>query len=154
MESQRMKLNPWKVDPADEKTYWKNMSLELEVSTHREDKEDAQILLLKRIINRYNEEIVGNFKPKTFKFFRIFLTSFFKRIFNRYFGKYQWRWGGKSKLQQNIKIVGDIDLIRTLFQKGTVVVLPNPLFKSGFNYGWLCHRCKRWSSFIFLWCRT
>ncbi|MBK7805865.1 MAG: 1-acyl-sn-glycerol-3-phosphate acyltransferase [Saprospiraceae bacterium] len=124
MENQRIKLTPWKVDPPDEKAYWKSISNELEGAATREDKIEVEQELLKRIINRYNEEIVGHFMPKTFLFSRIFLTSFFKRIFNRYFASGQWRWGNKKTLQQKIKVKGNVELIRTLFEKGTVVILP------------------------------
>jgi len=79
--------------------------------------------LIKRIINRYNEEIVGHFMPKTFLFSRIFLTSFFKRLFGSYFNG-QWRWGSKKAIQQRIKVQGNVALMRSLFQQGTVVVLP------------------------------
>jgi len=124
MENQRIKLTPWKVDPPDEKAYWKLISNELDGAAFREDKDEVELGLLKKIINRYNEEIVGHFMPKTFLFSRIFLTSFFKRIFNSYFSKGQWRWGNKKVLQEKIKIKGNVELIRTLFDKGTVVILP------------------------------
>ncbi len=123
LENQRIKTNPWKVDPADDKIYWKNMGIDIENSVSREDKVEVEDQLLKRIINRYNEEIVGHFMPKTFMFSRIFLTSFFKRLFGSYF-KGQWRWGGKKALQQRIKVQGNVTLMRSLFEQGTVVVLP------------------------------
>ena len=124
MENQRIKLSPWKVDPQDEKDYWKSIAADLENTTIREDRQDAEIELIKRIINRYDEEIVGNFSPRTFKFSRIFLTSFFKRIFSSYFAKGQWRWGSKKSLQNRIILKGNVDLIRGLFEKGTVVFMP------------------------------
>ncbi len=124
MENQRIKLTPWKVDPPDEKDYWKSIAADLENTTIREDKQDAEIELLKRIINRYDEEIVGNFSPNTFKFSRIFLTSFFKRIFSSYFPKGQWRWGSKKSLQERIILKGNVEHIRDLFNKGTVIFMP------------------------------
>lgn len=124
LENQRIKLNPWKVDPPDEKAYWKTIANDLEASLMREDKDDVQVGILKKIINRYNEEIVGHFSPKIFRFSRIFLTSLFKRIFCKYFDTGKWRWGKKSDLQQRIKVVGDVEKIRNLHSKGTVVILP------------------------------
>ena len=51
LENQRIKLNPWKVDPPDEKLYWKNISAELEVSVHSEEREERELNLLKKIIH-------------------------------------------------------------------------------------------------------
>ena len=124
MENQRIRTNPWKVDPADEKKYWESIATELEGSAGREDKEEVELALLKKVINRYNEEIVGHFSPSTFAFSRVFLTSFFKRLFTRYFEKGRWRWGNKEALKQKIKVRGNLPLIRDLFEKGTVVILP------------------------------
>jgi len=124
MENQRIKLTPWKIDPPDEKEYWKSIAADLEAAAGREDREEAEQAILRRIINRYSEEIVGNFIPRAFMFSRIFLTSFFKRIFSSYFADGSWRWGSKKALQERIRIKGDLDRIRTLFQKGTVVILP------------------------------
>lgn len=124
MENQRIKLTPWKIDPPDEKEYWKSIAADLETAAGREDREEAEQAILRRIINRYSEEIVGNFIPRAFMFSRIFLTLFFKRIFSSYFADGSWRWGSKKALQERIRIKGDLDRIRTLFQKGTVVILP------------------------------
>ncbi len=124
LENQRMKSTPWKVDPPDEKSYWRKVASELENAAAREDKEEAEEALLAKIVNRYNEEIVGHFRPRTFVFSRFVLTLFFSRLFNKYFGKGYWRWGGRRVLQQNIKLRGNIELVRTLFEKGTVVILP------------------------------
>lgn len=124
MENQRIKLNPWKVDPQDEKAYWQSISKELEGSLKRENSPELQEALLKRIINRYSEEIVAHFSPGIFKFSRWFLTVFFKRLLSRYFAKGQWRWGAKAALQQRIKIVGEVEKVRTLFDIGNVVILP------------------------------
>ncbi len=124
LENQRIKLNPWKVDPQDEKAYWQSISKELEASQSSENKQELQTTLLKRIINRYSEEIVAHFSPGVYKFARVFLTSFFKRLFGRYFAKGSWRFGSKEDLQQRIKVVGNIDKIRSLYEKGNVVILP------------------------------
>lgn len=124
LENQRIKFTPWKVDPADDKEYWKNIAASLESAALSQDKAEMELTLLKKIVNRYNEEIVGNFSPKTFLFSRIFLTSFFKRIFQKYFAKHQWRWGNKADLQLKIIVKGNVPLIRSLFEKGSVVFLP------------------------------
>lgn len=124
LEKQRIKLSPWKVDPPDDKEYWNSISQELEVSQNLEEKHEIQLGLLKRIINRYNNEIVPHFKPNTFKFGRLFLTSFFSRIFNKYFDKGLIRWGSKKDLSKKIILKGPVDKIRDLYHKGTLVMVP------------------------------
>jgi len=124
LEKQRVKLSPWKVDPPDDKEYWNKITKDLEVSQSLEDKYEIQLNLLKKIVNRYNNEIVPKFKPGTFKFGRFFLTTFFSRIFNRYFEKGMFRWGNKSDLSKKIILKGPVEKIRELYKKGTLVMVP------------------------------
>ncbi len=121
LEKIRSKNVPWKVDPPDEASYWVNLEKEFQACTTREQK----IEILRRIINRYSEEITGSFNPKTFKFARRFLTSFFKRLLNTAAGRKHRRiWGNRYQLQDRIKVTGYVDQFRSLFSKGTVVVVP------------------------------
>ncbi|MEM9548313.1 MAG: 1-acyl-sn-glycerol-3-phosphate acyltransferase [Bacteroidota bacterium] len=125
LEKLRVKNNPWKVDPADDKSYWKELEKEIETAKNFEDKAERLDKIVDRIINRYNEEIVGNFKLKTFKFSRNFLHSFFKRLLNPATFKGQKRiWGNRDQVKQKIKLHGYVDEMRSLFQKGTVVIVP------------------------------
>ncbi|MDF1696235.1 MAG: 1-acyl-sn-glycerol-3-phosphate acyltransferase [Saprospiraceae bacterium] len=125
LEKLRVKNNPWKVDPVDDKRYWKELEKEIEVAKTFEDREDQLHLIVDRIINRYNEEIVGYFKLKTFKFSRNFLSSFFKRLLNPATFKGQKRmWGNRDQVTQKIKLHGYVDELRSIFQKGTVVIVP------------------------------
>lgn len=124
-ESQRVKLNPWKVDPPEEKAYWAKMSSLLKKNASSEDPSQVYQDMLKRIVNRYSEEIVGDFNPKTFRFARKFLSSFFKRVFNKAFGHGFFNmWGSKADLQKKFKFYGEIERVRKLFDKGTVVFVP------------------------------
>ncbi|MBK8700718.1 MAG: 1-acyl-sn-glycerol-3-phosphate acyltransferase [Saprospiraceae bacterium] len=125
LEAQRVKLNPWKVDPSDDAEYWKSMGNALTQALKSEEKDQLLRDMLRRIVNRYNEEIVGNFNPSTFLFARKFLTVFFKRIFNSFKAPGQrWFWGTKKDLLQKIKLSGYVDETRQLFNKGTVVIVP------------------------------
>lgn len=125
MERMRVKNTPWKVDPSDEKVYWNAITKEIEATKNSESPEEDQKKILRRIINRYSEEIVGFFMPKTFKFSRKFLTAFFKRLFNNGWGRgHSWIWGSKKQLQNKIKVDGHLDELRSLFNKGTVVIVP------------------------------
>lgn len=125
LEKLRVKNNPWKVDPVDDKRYWKELEKEIEVAKTYDDKDDRLNKIVDRIINRYNEEIVGNFKMKTFKFSRNFLSAFFKRLLNPATGKGQKRiWGNRDQVNQKIKLHGYVDELRSVFTKGTVVIVP------------------------------
>ena len=125
LEQQRVKTNPWKVDPGDEKEYWQSISNEITNTKSAANPDLEQIKLLRRIIHRYSEEIVGHFVPKTHLFARKILTSFFKRLYNNGWGRAQRGiWGSKKQLLQKIKVSGKIEELRSLFEKGTVVIVP------------------------------
>jgi len=126
MEKQRVKNKPWKVDPPDEKEYWSSLGKELSTAQTPEEKAMKAEKLVSRIINRYAEEIVGGFTPKTFRFARKALTSVFKRLFNKIHFPYIFKaWGSKDELYERIKVSGSIDEVRALFKKGTVILVPN-----------------------------
>jgi len=125
LEKIRVRTNPWKVDPPDEAKYWKSVSQEIKKSSLAEDKEYFNQELVKRIINRYNEEIVSSFKVKTYRFAVIFLNKLFRRILNTFTGKgNRFYWGSKKDLYNRLHITGNVDEARALFEKGTVVVVP------------------------------
>ncbi len=125
LEKIRSKRKPWKVDPPNEPEYWKSLEREFSAAGEAEHKDKLYDELLKRIINRYSEEITGTFNPKTFKFARKFLVSFFKRLLNTAAGKNHRRiWGNKYQLYDKVKVVGYVDEIRSLFKKGVIVVVP------------------------------
>jgi len=125
LEQKRSRNNPWKVDPSDENAYWNSLSKELEKSKTSENPEREQIKILKRVVHRYSEEILGDFNPKTFKFARKFLTSLFKRLLNNGWGRnHKGIWGNKNDVRKKIKVDGCVDEIRELFNKGTVVIVP------------------------------
>ena len=120
-ELNRIKNSQWKVDPPEEKNFW--TSIRKDVLTEDIDNEHVKFIL-KRIINRYIEEIIGHFNIKTFQFARIFLLYFFNRIFSGF-------WHGnilnpsKGKyLAKRLKLTGKVDEVRELFSKGLVVMLP------------------------------
>jgi glycerol-3-phosphate O-acyltransferase len=125
LETQRIRSAPWKVDPANEAEYWKSLGAELNEALKSEDKDARLEKILKRIINRYNEEIVGRFNPKTFYFARRLLLFMFRIVYNRFSGKGKGLfWGNKKDLLEKIKITGYVEETRALFNKGTVVIVP------------------------------
>lgn len=125
LEKLRVKNNPWSVDPNDEKTYWKELSKEIADTKNKINPDMELEKILERVINRYNQEIVGGFRVKTFRFARKFLTSLFKRIYNSFGEKLSGGlWGNKRLLLDKINVIGAADEMRDLFAKGTIVLLP------------------------------
>lgn len=126
----RLKETPWKVDPPNEAQFWKRVRNEVTANEKLRPEQQLQnnTELLKRIIHRYTEEIAGNFKESTFLFARKFLTIFFKRLLNAAASKKFTRlWSTKHQLYERIKIHGNIELVRSMFNHGTVVILPTHL---------------------------
>lgn len=126
----RLKETPWKVDPPNEEQFWKRVRSEVTANDKRkpEIKQQNNVELLKRIIHRYTDEIAGNFKESTFLFARKLLTLFFKRLLNAAAGKkFRRLWSTKLELYERIRIHGDVEHIRRMFNHGTVVILPTHL---------------------------
>ncbi len=125
-ERNRLRDTPWKVDTKKEKKFWRdvrsrllkmeNLSV-LEVTQSREE-------LIKDIIEHYAEEIVAKFVPAVFNFSSNTLFFFFNRLLNAAVERW-WRFlGSRYRLHQRIQVFGDVELIRDLSQKGTLVVMP------------------------------
>ncbi len=128
LEKIRMKEEPWKVDPPNEPQFWRKISKRLvRKGLDRKDEESMKVNeeILRKIIHRYSEEIVGTFRIPTFLFARKFLTLFFTRLLNTAAGK-RWHriWGSRHRLADRLKVTGEVDTVRSLFKKGTVIVVP------------------------------
>ncbi|MEY4204298.1 MAG: hypothetical protein RL013_2002 [Bacteroidota bacterium] len=124
----RIKEAPWKVDPPNERVFWNRISNRLiQKSLDRNDAEARSVNedLLKKIIHRYSEEIVGTFQISTFRFAQGFLTALFNRIFNALVSKsVSAMFRGRRNLYERLNIVGDVEKVADLFKHGTVVVVP------------------------------
>jgi glycerol-3-phosphate O-acyltransferase len=122
----RIKEEPWKVDPPNERQFWKKIRRKL--ITHSLDKpgqvarqNNAEIL--QTILHRYAEEIVGTFNKKTFLFARRFLTFFFNHLLSR-IAKLRVFRSGRKNLSRHFQVRGEVEQVRALFRKGTVVIVP------------------------------
>ncbi len=124
----RIKESPWKVDPPNERSFWNKISKRLiKKSLDRNDPEAVEAAedILRKIIHRYSEEIVGTFKIPTFRFAQRFLTVLFDRLLNAAVDKsITSLWRGRRQLYERLNVVGDVDTVRHLFRHGTVVVVP------------------------------
>ena len=122
----RIKETPWKVDPPNERQFWGKIRSDL-VKTETlppAQAREKQRALLHRIVHRYSEEIVGTFNIRVFRFARWFLTKLFSRLLNAATEKW-WKFlSRKNRLHDRIKVFGDLETIRNLFQHGTVIVTP------------------------------
>ncbi|MEQ1745129.1 MAG: 1-acyl-sn-glycerol-3-phosphate acyltransferase [Saprospiraceae bacterium] len=124
----RVKESPWKVDPPNDRSFWNKISKQLITKSLDRKDSGAQAEaegILRKIIHRYAEEIVGTFKIPTFRFAQRFLTVLFNRLLNAAFDKsIASLWRGRRQLYERLKVVGDVETVRQLFQHGTVVVVP------------------------------
>ena len=125
LEKIRIKEEPWKADPPKENAFWKRLLASLRDAYFSNNRKQIEDDLLKIIIQRYTEEVVGNFRINTFKFARRALTAFFHRLLNTAANRNFLRmFGARHRLYQRMKVQGPIDKIRTLAQQGTLVVVP------------------------------
>lgn len=124
----RLTQTPWKADPKDERQFWNNIKSKIvhldsltatgEVHTTEED-------ILNEIIDRYSNEILGHFDIRAFSFARNILPIFFGRILNAAPGKWFKTLSSNAKtIHEKIPITGNVELIRNLAQKGTIIVVP------------------------------
>ncbi len=123
----RVKEEPWKIDPIDDPVFWRKLQKRLaeEIDLDNQDAIDENDRILKEIIHRYSEEIIGSFRNKTFRFARKFLTVVFNRLLNTAANRNIQRvYGTKHKLHDRMRAYGEIEKLRTLFPKGNIVIVP------------------------------
>lgn len=126
LEKIRIKEEPWKVDPPNERQFWSRIKKRLvKYSVDKDESISAQnnSYLLKQIIHRYALEIVGTFRINTFLFARKFLTWFFNQLLQASFWKIRLT-GRKKRLVQKLLVKGDIDHVRSLAKQGTLIIVP------------------------------
>ncbi len=124
-EKLRVKSDPLKVDPPNEAAYWKKLEMEMSEAVAQNGRA-AELYedILQKICHRYAEEITGNFVPKTFLFARKMLTRLFKMLFNPFWSSSGPFWGDQELLLDKFQVCGPLQHIRSLFDKGTVLILP------------------------------
>ena len=126
MEKIRMKEEPWSADPQNEPLFWKKIQKSLpDNNADVHEIQGRSEYLLKKIVERYAEEVAGGFKTKTFLFARRFLSFFFRRLLNAANAKnifYIFR--SKFQIHERIKLFGPIAKIRELSKDGVLVIVP------------------------------
>lgn len=116
-EIKRTKENPFKVDPRYEQKYFLKLRKRLSEIPNEENPEKELRDILHRLVHRYAEEISGNFKIKTFKFARTFLTWIFKRLLLR--GPVN-----SGNLYDKLSVKGPLEKVRHLGKSHTLVFVP------------------------------
>jgi len=80
--------------------------------------------LLEQATAHYAEEIGGHFDPRVYKFATGALPYFFNWMFNAASLKHFVPWKQRDLLSTQIKIEGEVDHLRALSQKGTILLVP------------------------------
>ena len=128
LERIRIKEEPWKVDPPNERVFWNRLRKKLRIKgldKNKEESKEVNIEILQKIIYRYSEEIVGTFRKGVFIFARRFLKLFFSRLLNTAAGRNLNRIiGTKHDITEKLLAKGEIEQVRALMKKGTVVIVP------------------------------
>lgn len=124
-EKLRIKANPWKVDPPDERDFWKKIQMRLADSQNEANADEIEKEILTEIIRRYANEISGNFKKSSYRFARTVITFGFARLLNAARVKgFTSLFSRQLDLDDKIHIVGEPEHIRKLAKIGTVVMVP------------------------------
>lgn len=127
-EKLRIKRNPWAVDPADESTFLNSVKERLlAIATSEDEKEKTEKLdqILIEIVTRYAEEIAGNFKKSRYRMARSIVTFGFARLLNASRARGFWSiFSTQYTLQDKIHITGEVEQLRTLAKKGTIIMVP------------------------------
>ncbi|MEQ9439716.1 MAG: 1-acyl-sn-glycerol-3-phosphate acyltransferase [Cyclobacteriaceae bacterium] len=146
-EKYRIRENPWAVDPEDDHSFWSSVKKRLvEISglqtdnLNQEAHQKAQ-KLLEEITARYANEIASNFRPSYYRFARRMVTFGFSRLLNasrvKGFGSL---FSNEYSLRDKIKITGEIEQLRNLAQRGTIVMVPTHFSNlDSILIGWVIH---------------
>lgn len=128
LERNRVKNDPWQVDPPNEAQFWSKLGKRLNEEANPERPGEYRVILeelLRIIINRYSHEIVGSFKINTFLFARKFLTVFFNVIFNPLRGRYLLAlWTSRKHARNKLRVFGQLERIRKLSADHIPVITP------------------------------
>ncbi len=128
LEKIRIKNEPWKVDPKDDRKFWNKIKQDLfdsdPTKTSKQHSQDVAKKLLREIVSRFTIEISGNFDRRFYKFAEIILPHFLTRMLNASTGRIRGIIKPNAAVKDRLSVLGPIEKIRQLSQKGTVILLP------------------------------
>ncbi len=123
----RIKQNPWKVDPPNEKSHYKQIQQKLIDFSRNDSPKNREELekILHDIIWSYANEIAGNFNRSSYRFARGIATMLFARLLNaaRIKGPMSF-FSRQLDLDDQIHVIGESEHTRNLAKKGTVIMVP------------------------------
>ncbi len=144
-EKLRIRQEPWAVDPDDEAAFWQKVKRRL-VNLSQEEPEGPQLAqeaenILYDITARYAHEIASNFRPSRYQLARTIVTFGFSRLLNASRVKgFESFYSNRYTLRDKINIVGEIDQLRNLAQRGTIVMVPTHFSNlDSILIGWVIH---------------
>ena len=140
-EKQRIKHNPWRVDPPDELEFWNTIKDELVRESNKSDEEGDEVEILRKIVSRYTNEIAGNFKPSRYSLTRSIVKFWLRRLLNasRVKGMFAF-FKSDYNLTDVIQIYGKIKQLRHLAKDATIVMVPTHFSNlDSILIGWIIH---------------
>ena len=127
-EKLRIKRNPWAVDPDDDASFLssvKSRLLDIQQIDSEEEKTEELNEILSEIVLRYSDEIAGNFKKSRYRMARSIVTFGFARLLNASRARGFWSiFSTQFTLQDKINITGEVEQLRNLARKGTIIMVP------------------------------
>ncbi len=123
----RLTKNPWQSDRPEELQFWKAKKQEIiEISAIEDEEIEREKIeaLLEEIMWLYANEIVANFDPSKYNIARKVLPVIFSRLLNAFPGKLYKLFAPGKSLYEKLQLNGQIDQIRELAKKGTLVFVP------------------------------
>jgi len=145
----RIRQNPWAVDPDDEEDFWKKIKKRLVgISTRQSNGESLRSWqheqakkVLRDIASRYANEISSTFKPSSYRVARNVVTFGFARLLNASRVKgFRSFYSNQYSLRDKINIVGEVEMLRSLAQKGTIIMVPTHFSNlDSILIGWVIH---------------
>lgn len=118
----RIASDPWVSDPKDDHFFW------TEIASHIQHRAEPSGLI-KKIIARYLDEIRSDFGVRHYQLIVksiqcVFINLLKPKCFG--FGAKKERWTLRNKrLHEKLHVTGEINTIRALAGKGTIVLVPN-----------------------------
>jgi glycerol-3-phosphate O-acyltransferase len=127
-EKLRIKRNPWAVDSPDESDFLKSVNaklLEISRDENETDVDETLDAILEEMVLRYADEIAGNFKKSRFRMARSIVTFGLSRLLNASRARGFWSiFSTKYQLQDKVQITGEVEQLRTMSTKGTIIMVP------------------------------